>query len=172
MSAALDAVARAKRSRQVMAELRARRAAMARLLPAAPAPLSMIPPTPTNFAVSPPAPRTAPLILERHTATAPSRIAVLAARRREDIRLFFETRVDLKTDPAMQSDWCDECGCRHNAANRQARLRAAGEMNPEAARDFLGACGWPRSPAGDRKLLRDLAAVFGPATSWSRHHER
>lgn len=140
----------AKRTRRVMAELRARRAALAAGL--------RVPEPPIEPRSCPPA---APIGRARRIAD-----------NHEFIRLFFDVQRDLKTDAAMQPDWCDDCGCRHSPERRQARLRVAKEMNPAAVREIIGACMWPRTPAGDQMLLRDLRAVFGPATPWSRHDPR
>lgn len=141
--------ARTKRTRQVMAELLARRAAIAAGLRV---------PEPVDHSLCPPA--------------APISQAQRIADNHEFTRLYFSVRLALKTDAAMQFDWCDECGCRHDVTNRQRRLRSVKEMNPEAVRELLGACMWPRTVAGDQMLLRDLRTVFGPATPWSRHDPR
>lgn len=150
-----DRAARMLRSRKVMAELRARRAALRQ--------------EPLVFT-----PSDAPLAMN-HFPCATSRKAVKAAKRKDDIRAFFETRVDRKpdpTDPAMLLDWCDDCGCRHDKETRIGRLRRLApdsDLSLERIREDLGACMWPQTDAGDRMLFRDLHEVFGPATAWSRH---
>lgn len=63
-------------------------------------------------------------------------------------------------------EFCDGCGVTHMAQDRRARLKDfRGDVVPENVRAKLGECMWPRTIAGERRLYRDLAAVFGPAVA-------
>lgn len=68
----------------------------------------------------------------------------------------------------MKAPWCDDCATEHTPRQRQARLRPLGDVSAGEVRDRLGDLAahiWPRTVAGDRKLLRDLREVRGYSKS-------
>ena len=62
---------------------------------------------------------------------------------------------------ALREDWCDDCGCVHDAADRQSRLA---RLMPAAPSEVVNALGHLYDGRA-RMLARDLAALRRRAAS-------